>query len=177
MSAGNLIAEAFMQCHKPIDEIRKLLPKLTDAEHAALYERLGAKLDDPYAHRVRAAAAMSYNELAKKMNDPSALHDGHFNGPLSEFAHDGPEMERNPIEHPELAYRRGYQQGAHHIVVTLKEADTLSPELLCALKPYMLAIANWRYPRNNHRRLRRHIIRDAAPVLDLDRVKRCTREC
>src|SRR5262245_35031182 len=34
-----------------------------------------------------------------------------FNGPLEEFALEGPENERNPIEHPELAYRRGLSAG------------------------------------------------------------------
>jgi hypothetical protein len=32
--------------------------------------------------------------------------------PLREFTVDGPKMERNAGEHPELAYRRGYQQGS-----------------------------------------------------------------
>jgi hypothetical protein len=157
----------------PIDEIRKLLPKLTDAERAALYDQVGAKLDDPFAHRVRTAAVMNYNQLSKKMNDPLALHDGHFNGPLEEFAHDGPEMERNPIEHPELAYRRGYQQGAYHVFGVLEKTGAFSPQLLHVLQAYMTAVAHWRYPRNNQRRIRRHMLKDAAPELSLDRVKRC----
>jgi hypothetical protein len=121
---------------------------------------------------------MDYNKLSKKMHDPSALHDGHFNGPLEEFALDGPEkMERNPIEHPELAYRRGYQQGAYHVFGVLEKAGAFSPQMLRVLQAYMTAVANWRYPRNNRRRLRRHLPKDAAPELSLDRVKRCTREC
>jgi hypothetical protein len=35
----------------PIDEIRKLLPKLTDAERAALYDQLGTKLDAQHKGR------------------------------------------------------------------------------------------------------------------------------
>lgn len=48
---------------------QKLLSKLTDAERAALYDQLGAKLNDPYARKIAAAAAMDYNKLSKKMNE------------------------------------------------------------------------------------------------------------
>jgi hypothetical protein len=161
--------------HKPLDDIRKLLPKLTDAERALLYDQLGAKLNDPYARRVTAAAAADYNKLAKKMDDRSLLSDGHFNGPLREFAHAGPEMERNPIEHPELAYRRGYQQGAVHVVAVLEKADALPPGLLAVLATYRTAVANWRYPSGNRRRLRRHIGKDAAPELSLDHIRNVMR--
>jgi hypothetical protein len=68
------------------------------------------------------------------MDDGSSSSDDHFNGPLKEFVLDGPENERNPIEHPELAYRRGYQQGAHHIVGILEKADVLPPSCCSTFK-------------------------------------------
>jgi hypothetical protein len=98
-----------------------------------------------------------------------------FNGPLQEIARNGPENERNPIEHPELAYRRGYQQGAHHVVAALEKADALSPALLSVLEDYLTTVAFWRYPRGDRRRLRCHLLKDRAPELNLDRVKRCVR--
>ena len=90
---------------------------------------------------------------------------------LSEFVADGPEMERHAGEHPEVAYRRGYQQGSAHILHVLEKAGALPPELRALLDEHLLKIVKWRYPRGDRRRLRRHMRNDAAPELNLDRVK------
>jgi hypothetical protein len=90
---------------------------------------------------------------------------------LSEFVVDGPIMERHAGEHPELAYRRGYQQGSAHILHVLEKAGALPPELRALLDEHLLKIAKWRYPSGDRRRLRRHMRDDAAPELSLDRVK------
>jgi hypothetical protein len=42
-------------------------------------------------------------------------------------------MERHAGEHPELAYRRGYQQGVTHVLLVLEKAGALPPELRAAL--------------------------------------------
>jgi hypothetical protein len=92
-----------------------------------------------------------------------------FDGPLRELVRGDPEYERNPIEHPELAYRRGYQQGAYHIVAVRKQVVTLPPALLAVLENYAeLTVYNWRYPRDQRKRLRRHIIKDGAPELNVE---------
>jgi hypothetical protein len=91
--------------------------------------------------------------------------------PLSEFVADGPEMERHAGERPELAYRRGYQQGIAHVLGVLEKAGALPSALLAVLNAYQTKVVDWRYPRGNRRRLRRHMRDDAAPELNLDRVK------
>jgi hypothetical protein len=96
---------------------------------------------------------------------------GDERGSLSEFVVDGPSMERHAREHPELAYRRGYQQGSGHVLDVLEKAGALPPALLAVLNGYQTKVAAWRYPRGDRRRLRRHMRDDAAPELNLDRVK------
>ena len=43
------------------------------------------------------------------------------NGPLKEVALNGPEGEQNPIEHPELAYRRAQQRGIRDLAKRYRE--------------------------------------------------------
>jgi hypothetical protein len=72
--------------------------------------------------------------------------------------------ERNPWEHPEQSYRRGFQQGAHEIVDTLRKAGVLDPAVESALHKFTYCtVADWRFTRR--RRLRRHITKDRAPRL------------
>jgi hypothetical protein len=80
---------------------------------------------------------------------------------MKEFASDASD-ERNACEHPEQAYRRGYQQGAHEVYQALKEADVLPPRLDEKLRRFIYRrIYRWRF--ESRRRLRRHIRKDVAP--------------
>jgi hypothetical protein len=105
----------------------------------------------------------TYNDLLKAEEECGR-------GPLREFVADWSDSERQPGEHPELAYRRGYQQGVDHVLGVLEKAGALSPALLALLDEYQTRVTFWRYPQGNRRRLRRHMRKDAAPVLNLDRV-------
>jgi hypothetical protein len=82
-----------------------------------------------------------------------------------EFA--GNLMNRSDSENPELAYRRGYQQGADEVAKALMPIlDKHSPLWAKALDRFELAVARWRYcPRNR----KRHIVRDQPPRLAIPR--------
>jgi hypothetical protein len=56
--------------------------------------------------------------------------------PAEEFAADTID-ERSAHEHPEQAYRRGYQQGANEVYRALKEADALPPRLSEKLRHFI----------------------------------------
>jgi hypothetical protein len=73
---------------------------------------------------------------------------------------------RNADEHPEQAYRRGYQQGAHAVLVGLREAEALDPRVLEEIDSFIGVVGLWRYGR---RALKRELIRDRAPRLTLRR--------
>jgi hypothetical protein len=81
-------------------------------------------------------------------------------------------FERNPFEHPEQAFRRGMQQGAHRVVHALEEAGVLDAYTLKRLQRYYgVELAWWRFGLGRYRpyRLGRRLRRDDAPWLDLKR--------
>jgi hypothetical protein len=83
-----------------------------------------------------------------------------------EFSIASPALERSVNEHPEQAYRRGYQQGAYAIVKALKETGAIEGRILAVIEDHVnLKLANWRYSRT--RRLKRNIIRDDPPALQI----------
>jgi hypothetical protein len=90
----------------------------------------------------------TYNDL---LNDEDER--GYCGGPLREFIAGEPKMERHPGEHPELAYRRGYQQGAYHVFGVLEKAGALSPEVHAVLGAYMTAVARGQRKCSSSRRL------------------------
>jgi hypothetical protein len=72
--------------------------------------------------------------------------------------------ERSNTEHPEQAYRRGFQQGAHAVVEALKER--VDPNTLDALKHYVrITLAEWRNSAKRNRK--RHVTVDQPPKLNL----------
>jgi hypothetical protein len=73
-------------------------------------------------------------------------------------------MERFEWEHPEQAYRRGVQQGAHFVFEALAaDCSSVDPRFLAAVRHYVgVTLYRWRY---NARRLRRQLHRDAPPRL------------
>ena len=75
------------------------------------------------------------------------------------------DLERNPDEHPERAYRRGVQQGAFFVVDALEEAGMPDTPLRRELRGYVTQLGFWRY--FGRRTLRRCFPRDAAPRLVL----------
>jgi hypothetical protein len=77
-----------------------------------------------------------------------------------EFSNDDPPNRRNDNEHPEQAYRRGYQQGAGAVLVGLRSIGTVDESVLEQVKEFVATIYFWRYGKN---RLRRDTRRDEAP--------------
>jgi hypothetical protein len=57
-----------------------------------------------------------------------------------EFAYGDPRLTRNSDEHPEQAYRRGYQQGAHAVLRGLREANVLDERTLLQLHAFVCEI-------------------------------------
>jgi hypothetical protein len=82
-----------------------------------------------------------------------------------EFAYGDPRLTRNSDEHPEQAYRRGYQQGAHAVLRGLREANVFDERMLQQLREFVARICDWRYARR--RTLERHVLKDRAPMLEL----------
>jgi hypothetical protein len=81
----------------------------------------------------------------------------------AEFADDGSDN-RNEWEHPEKSYRRGFQQGAHAVLDPLLKLGVLNEHVQWVLKSYVyITVANWRF--SDRRRLKRHMIRDRAPIV------------
>jgi hypothetical protein len=126
-----------------------------------IYIRLGA-LPPP---------AWLLRELKKAKNDTTELYVLHEMAGMDaaslhreEFAHCSDVTERNELEHPEQAYRRGYQQGAHAVANPLIKAGLLDPEIQRAVKQFVYhRIFDWRYAKQ--RRLGRHLNKDSAPEL------------
>jgi hypothetical protein len=87
--------------------------------------------------------------------------------PRGEFGPpEDPDLERNANEHPEQAYRRGYQQGAHAVLDPLRKAKLLDHWTQRKLENFVYwKIFDWRYAKR--RRLSRHICKDRAPTIDL----------
>ena len=70
---------------------------------------------------------------------------------------------RNDKEHPEQAYRRGYQQGAMTVLKGLREAKALDPWTLRKLEEFVgIKIWKWRYGK---RKLKREM-KDWAPEFE-----------
>jgi hypothetical protein len=63
----------------------------------------------------------------------------------------GHEQERLDQEHPELAYRRGVQQGAYFVLEALEaDPDAIDRKLLADIRRYVnSALAHWRYNRDD----------------------------
>lgn len=90
------------------------------------------------------------------LSDPATANQG------AEF--DSSRYERSITEHPEQAYRRGFQQGAHAVVDALK--DKVDPNTLDGLKHYVgITLAEWRYSAKRNRK--RHVSLDQPPKLNL----------
>jgi len=68
----------------------------------------------------------------------------------------GSEQERLDQEHPELAYRRGVQQGAYFVLEALEaDSDAIDRRLLADIRRYVnSALAHWRYSSRPRRLLR-----------------------
>src|SRR6516164_11122509 len=64
--------------------------------------------------------------------------------------------ERTAEEHPELAYRRGVQQGAYFVLEALEaDPDAIDRKLLADIRRYVnSALAHWRYSSRLRRLLR-----------------------
>src|SRR5262245_32218778 len=95
-----------------------------------------------------------------------------FERTRGEFKHGGKDcMERSDQEHPEQAYRRGLQQGAHFILEMLEaNLGSIDGDLLVDIHSYVqIDLARWRY---NSRRLHRRLGRDDPPRLRDDRRRR-----
>jgi hypothetical protein len=71
---------------------------------------------------------------------------------------------RNSDEHPEQAYRRGYQQGAHAIAEAMRAAELLDERVLKTIDDYISVLGLWRFGK---RALKRELARDRAPRLIL----------
>jgi hypothetical protein len=70
----------------------------------------------------------------------------------------GMDVERTEQEHPELAYRRGVQQGAYFVLEALEaDRDAIDRKLLADVRRYVMsALTRWRYGHGSRpRRLRR----------------------
>jgi hypothetical protein len=77
---------------------------------------------------------------------------------------------RNANEDPERSYRRGFQQGAHAVMMPLIAAGLLDASIVKKLKKFIyLKIGYWRF--DSPRRLKRHMRLDRAPKLELRRSK------
>jgi hypothetical protein len=83
----------------------------------------------------------------------------------AEFHHSDPPLERSDSEHPEASYRRGFQQGSFAVVDALEKAELISGSLLEKLKRFGEKVYEWRF--TSRRKLKRHIVKDHAPLLDL----------
>ena len=71
---------------------------------------------------------------------------------------------RNSWEHPEAAYRRGAQQGAHEVRQALKDAGVLDDATAEVLDKYVdETLATWRFFK---RPLKREFPRDRIPHLE-----------
>jgi hypothetical protein len=59
----------------------------------------------------------------------------------------GGDVERTDQEHPELAYRRGVQQGAYFVLEALEaDPDAIDRKLLADIRRYVnCALRHWRY--------------------------------
>jgi len=79
-------------------------------------------------------------------------------GEFLSFEVDGPER-RNDNEHPQSAYRRGFQQGAWEVMSAMVKAGMLRTAAAFSAK-----IHRWRYGK---RKLKREVNRDRAPKLTL----------
>ncbi len=76
-------------------------------------------------------------------------------------------------EHPELAFRRGYQHGAVTIAEALKNAGVLSPELMAQVREFAhVTIYNWRVPDSDRERFARSGRASNPPELELKRARR-----
>ncbi len=83
-----------------------------------------------------------------------------------EFSYADNSMTRNDLEHPEQAYRRGFQQGAGAVYHALKKANLLSERLRERLSDFVYwKVYWWRF--GKRRRLERNLCKDAAPRLEL----------
>jgi hypothetical protein len=85
-----------------------------------------------------------------------------FGDERREFRCSDPPLTRNENEHPECAYMRGYQQGAHAVLEALRAWET-DPQVIKKVERFVGTVGKWRY--TNRRRLGRHLIKDAAPRL------------
>ena len=90
---------------------------------------------------------------------------------MAEFNHhyddgDPRHCDRNPFEHPERAFRRAFQQGAHRVLDALQEARVLDPDIERRVYDYVYDdLYHWRYAKR--RGLGRRLNVDCAPWLDL----------
>jgi hypothetical protein len=68
----------------------------------------------------------------------------------------GGDVERLAEEHPELAYRRGVQQGAYFVLEALEaDPDAIDRKLLADIRRYVnCALRYWRYSSRPRRLLR-----------------------
>jgi hypothetical protein len=68
----------------------------------------------------------------------------------------GGDVERMDEEHPELAYRRGVQQGAYFVLEALEaDPDAIDRKLLVDIRRYVnSALMRWRYASRPRRLLR-----------------------
>jgi hypothetical protein len=68
----------------------------------------------------------------------------------------GAAVERLDQEHPELAYRRGVQQGAYFVLEALEaDSDAIDRKLLADVRRYVnSALTRWRYSSRPRRLLR-----------------------
>jgi hypothetical protein len=73
---------------------------------------------------------------------------------------DHPER-RSEIEHPETAYRRGYQQGANEVMQAMLAAGLIDQK---TVSTFTLKSNNWRHGK---RSLKRELLKDRAPKLSL----------
>jgi hypothetical protein len=71
-------------------------------------------------------------------------------------------LRRSEHEHPEYAYRRGYQQGAREVVRALE--GRVDPALWRSLNAFVRKVGKWRYGK---RARQREVMRDQAPRFTL----------
>jgi hypothetical protein len=79
-------------------------------------------------------------------------------------------MARNPLEHPEAAFRRGYMRGMNELGAALRDADLIDRKTLGKVADFIFGpISRWR---RDDPRLSRRLHADRAPKLEFKRMDR-----
>jgi hypothetical protein len=128
---------------------RKMTPLQWELYELEVFEGLGGVLDDKLDAAYRAGVQAGLESVESERGE---FRDG--------------EADRNSFEHPEQAFRRGYQQGAISVLDPLRRTGLLTGRVLRAVERFIFGeIFNWRYAKR--RRLQRSISKDRPPRLEM----------